>query len=323
MLPRLFCCCLLLTVCAVLSAPPTALASPAAKASESQARKAFDQGSRAYDQGHFDEALTHFERAYALGHDDKVLFNVARAADGANRRARAIEAYRQFLAAFPNAPQRGLILQRLEKLGSSTAEKSGEKPREKKKSSAPGKTREPEARDEPQAGTDPTREREPIAASVSDDARAEPRDEQMIEGILQVDEPRRDFEWPVLRELLVQREVLQTTSHDRTNLVVPGTLLAVGAIAGVGIPLLAAGLGREPQDGALLGAGAALTSVGLAIGIAGAVMLPMRKARKRSIETRIRQIDAELSVHGVRAAVVPLVPVRQGQALGLAANLTY
>ncbi|MEY4514197.1 MAG: hypothetical protein RLZZ450_6319, partial [Pseudomonadota bacterium] len=48
---------------------------------EAEARTVFEAGRNAYDRGRFDEALTHFERAYHLSGHYKLLFNIGRAAE--------------------------------------------------------------------------------------------------------------------------------------------------------------------------------------------------------------------------------------------------
>jgi len=312
---RLFWWCSILTLCSLLGAPARVSASPSgekssgrssARSSEAQARKAFDQGSRAYDKGNFAEALTHFERAYSLGGDDKVLFNVARAADGANRKTRAVAAYRKYLEAYPDAPQRTLIMRRLEKLSPSTAGKASEPPTTSdQESDVPPQERA--------SSTDGEGAGEPEVEAVGDE-----KGKALVADVRTV---RHEPSAP--RDLLREREVLRSEARERSSLVLPGTLLAVGALAGVGIPLLAAGFGREPQDLALLGTGATLTAVGLLAGATGAVMLPLERARRRHIEAKLQRIDGELAGRGLRASVAPVVPARAGQPLGLLANLTF
>jgi len=114
----------LLFLCAVLAvalafAPARAQprqASGALAPAESAARDAFEAGRSAYDIGRFEEALTHYERAYALSPRPMLLFNIARAADADGQGARAIGAYSEYLRLIPDAENRAFVEARLGKL---------------------------------------------------------------------------------------------------------------------------------------------------------------------------------------------------------------
>ncbi len=88
---------------------------------EAAARSAFELGRSAYDRGRFTEALAQFDRAYALSPHPKLLFNIARAAEADGQSARAIEAYRAYLSAIPDADNREFVEARLAKLESGAA----------------------------------------------------------------------------------------------------------------------------------------------------------------------------------------------------------
>jgi tetratricopeptide (TPR) repeat protein len=107
----LFACCALW-----LSAVPSAQAQSGVEASEAQARRSFEAGRDAYDRGRFEQALRHFEYAYALSHHPELLFNIARAAEAEDRRERAVEAYESYLRALPQADNREFVEARLERL---------------------------------------------------------------------------------------------------------------------------------------------------------------------------------------------------------------
>lgn len=104
----------------VVLAPPEVDAQAATDA-DAAARQAFEAGSSAYDRGRFTEALTQFEKAYALSPRPKLLFNIGRAADSDGKSERAIEAYEAYLRAFPQADNREFVEGRLARLRAPTA----------------------------------------------------------------------------------------------------------------------------------------------------------------------------------------------------------
>lgn len=80
------------------------------------AREAFEAGREAYDRGRFQEALSHYERAYALSRLPKLLFNIGRAAESEGDMGLAIDAYEQYLQKVPNADNREFVEARLDRL---------------------------------------------------------------------------------------------------------------------------------------------------------------------------------------------------------------
>src|SRR5690349_4495104 len=73
---------------------------------DDEARSLFDAGRTAYDAGRFESALRYFEDAYNLSHRAALLFNIASSADRLQRNDRALEAYRAYIAAEPEATNR-------------------------------------------------------------------------------------------------------------------------------------------------------------------------------------------------------------------------
>lgn len=103
----------------LMSLTPGAQAQGAESSAQSldlRARVAFEAGSDAYAHGRFGEALVQFEQAYAINAHPKLLFNIARAAEFDGQRERAIQAYRQYLAALERADNREFVEARLAKL---------------------------------------------------------------------------------------------------------------------------------------------------------------------------------------------------------------
>jgi hypothetical protein len=84
--------------------------------SDAEARREFELARDAYDHGAFRQALAHFERAYELSQRRELLFNIARSADADTQPGRAIDAYTDYLAAFPAADNRDFVRARLEKM---------------------------------------------------------------------------------------------------------------------------------------------------------------------------------------------------------------
>jgi tetratricopeptide (TPR) repeat protein len=89
--------------------------------SDAQARVVFEQGRDAYENGRFEEALLLFRRAHGLSANPVLLYNVALAADRLRRDADALDAYEQYLAAVPDAPQRASVQARIEILRAAVA----------------------------------------------------------------------------------------------------------------------------------------------------------------------------------------------------------
>lgn len=109
--------CLVVALCAGVGAAGRAAASPGeAAAKQAEARAAFEVGAEAYEAGRFSEALASYERAYRLSARPKLLFNIARAADGDAQAGRALDAYQAYLLAMPSAPNRNFVESRIAKL---------------------------------------------------------------------------------------------------------------------------------------------------------------------------------------------------------------
>lgn len=94
---------------ALLVAPPAL----AQSSEDQQARALFDAGRTAYDAGRFEQAMRYFREAYELSHRPALLFNIASAADRLLDIEAALEAYRAYLEAVPNAENRELAQSRI------------------------------------------------------------------------------------------------------------------------------------------------------------------------------------------------------------------
>lgn len=80
---------------------------------EDPARDAFDAGRAAYDQGRFDEALSGFRRAYRLSGRPELLFNLGLVQDRLRQDRDALESYRSYLDALPDAANRPAVEERI------------------------------------------------------------------------------------------------------------------------------------------------------------------------------------------------------------------
>jgi tetratricopeptide (TPR) repeat protein len=78
-----------------------------------EARNLFEAGQDAYATGSYERALDYFERAYALSRRARLLYNIASTADRMRADARALEAYRAFLAAEPETERRAEVEARI------------------------------------------------------------------------------------------------------------------------------------------------------------------------------------------------------------------
>jgi tetratricopeptide (TPR) repeat protein len=84
---------------------PTAMA--AEPSAQEQARALVRSAKAEFSAGHFDEAAQLLERAVAIGATPETLYNLGRAREKAGHLEAAVEAYRRYLEAAPDAKDRG------------------------------------------------------------------------------------------------------------------------------------------------------------------------------------------------------------------------
>ena len=70
---------------------------------DAAARVLFNRGTDAYEVGNFEDALSHFERAYELSQRDLLLYNIAISHDRLNHQEQAADYYERFVTALPDA----------------------------------------------------------------------------------------------------------------------------------------------------------------------------------------------------------------------------
>ncbi|MAQ17219.1 MAG: hypothetical protein CMN30_20795 [Sandaracinus sp.] len=98
---------------ALLGAPATAHAQEASDDLDQEARALFEAGRVAFDAGRYEDALEHFEDAYARSRRPRLLYNVGLAADRVGDVQKAIRAYDKFLAMVEDSPHRPTVEERL------------------------------------------------------------------------------------------------------------------------------------------------------------------------------------------------------------------
>jgi tetratricopeptide (TPR) repeat protein len=116
---------LVLAVVMGASTPAWAADPPAATArtSEQRAVDLFEKSAASYRMGRFEEAAALLREAYALKPVPVLLYNLARAYEGLGDFDRALQAYTDYLAKAPNAPDIGAIQTRIATLQHQIAER--------------------------------------------------------------------------------------------------------------------------------------------------------------------------------------------------------
>jgi tetratricopeptide (TPR) repeat protein len=69
-----------------------------------------------YERSRFADAAHEFEESYRLSHRPELLYNMGKAYDGGGDKARALAAYRRFLAALPDASDTPVVRARVDQL---------------------------------------------------------------------------------------------------------------------------------------------------------------------------------------------------------------
>ncbi len=93
-----------------------ALPAAAQRSAHQRALSLFDRSRHEYDAGRFDEAASLLREAYSLEADPVLLYNMARAYEGAGHIQEAADTYQRYLAEAGDIRDRGAIERRLETL---------------------------------------------------------------------------------------------------------------------------------------------------------------------------------------------------------------
>jgi tetratricopeptide (TPR) repeat protein len=80
------------------------------------AKAHFHTGEIYYERGRYPDAAREFEEAYRLSQRAELLYNMGKSYDGQGDHAKALGAYRRFLAAVKQSPDRPVVQQRVEAL---------------------------------------------------------------------------------------------------------------------------------------------------------------------------------------------------------------
>ena len=112
----------LLGVASAQQAPPADDSSPV-DANDAVAKGLFQAGAAAFDAGQFEEALEHFQAAYARSPRPKLLYNIGQAADRLRQDDIALDAFRRYLAEVPDAEGREQIEARVRVLEQAVADR--------------------------------------------------------------------------------------------------------------------------------------------------------------------------------------------------------
>ena len=88
---------------------------------DDEARALYDAGVMAYSNGRFADALGRFDEAYRLSHRPALLFNIASCEDRLRRDRDALDDYRRYLEAVPDAGNRPFVEERIRFLESAVS----------------------------------------------------------------------------------------------------------------------------------------------------------------------------------------------------------
>ncbi len=76
----------------------------------------YDKATRAYDVGKYQEAIEEYQKAYEIGGDAAMIYNIAQAYRLSDQLTEAIRFYRRYLQRSPNAPNREIVERRIAEL---------------------------------------------------------------------------------------------------------------------------------------------------------------------------------------------------------------
>ena len=115
-------------ICALALTSLFAAVDAAAAEPSAEARRLYAEGKAEYAQGHYAEAVTLFERSYALSESAALLFNMAQAhrLAGPEHCFDAVALYKSYLAAEPEAENKKEVEERIQQLGDCAPPKSSD-----------------------------------------------------------------------------------------------------------------------------------------------------------------------------------------------------
>lgn len=83
---------------------------------DEEARSLFEAGRTAYNNAHYEDALSYFKRAHELSGRGELLYNIGQTADRLRLDEDALDAFEAYLAAVPEAANRGEVQARITRL---------------------------------------------------------------------------------------------------------------------------------------------------------------------------------------------------------------
>src|SRR5204863_8139914 len=99
---------LVLLTCSLLAGPAVRVARAAdlSPQQKQEMRVLYDKATRAYDVGKYAEAIEEYQKAYEIGGDPPMLYNIAQAYRLNNQPTEAVRFYKRYLQRAPNARNR-------------------------------------------------------------------------------------------------------------------------------------------------------------------------------------------------------------------------
>ena len=193
----------------IISAPAQAMQlSPQQKA---DMKLHYDKATRAYDVGKYQEAIEQYQKAYEIGGDAAMIYNIAQAYRLSDQLSEAIRFYRRYLQRSPSAPNREVVERRIAEL---------EKVVEERKRSGP-----PMVQAAPTPSPTPLM---PIPGTASSGGPPASGSSMPIGG-----EPSQGFPSATAPSELPPPATLQTSGRERkTHVAVGAVLLGAAAILG-------------------------------------------------------------------------------------------
>lgn len=117
------CCATLIVAISVFTYAPAAVQAQAQNESlDEAARLTFQEGREAFVGGDYERALGLFRQAYELSQRPGLLYNIAQTLDRLRRDAEALQALRDYLEAYPDAPNRAEVEARINVLDAQVSE---------------------------------------------------------------------------------------------------------------------------------------------------------------------------------------------------------
>jgi tetratricopeptide (TPR) repeat protein len=83
---------------------------------KSEMKLHYDKATRAYDVGKYQEAIEEYQKAYEIGGDAAMIYNIAQAYRLSDQLTEAIRFYRRYLQRSPSAPNREIVERRIAEL---------------------------------------------------------------------------------------------------------------------------------------------------------------------------------------------------------------